>query len=559
MFKHLILPLFFCAAIIFLVALQVSDITGKEPIADKYMRTMQGDNLAWKDPGYNDSHWNRLFPVKHDGNWWLRMPVNTKQITGHEYPLGMMIELQGSYELYVNGHLVGRNGTIGTGETTEVPGKRIGWFLIDSSIMEPQSVISLRISSFHDKVRRHVPRITVGPYFNLARSGLTFSTFILVLAGIFLIVMIYYLFLYFISFRYTHFLLFGMLCFLFLVMLVLEYSKFYFLYAYPLQYYRLEAISIINILISLALCLFLFYRFALKNTWYSISILLVSLLVIWILVDVYDHKNQTLSITGLGFAGIITSYAVYKRLSGAWEILFGIMACLTCYYYYDITLYAGFAILVISMLVSLSRQIKDEKRIKEETLRYANRIELELLKNAIQPHFLVNSLAVLSEFIASQPQKSLPFISALTELFDNLCEISALQLVTVEKEITLCQAYLKIMSYRKDRTYHLQLNGVDLYQSIPPAIFLSVIENGIMHNYFEEQVIVFTIDYAYEVSTKRYIIYSPGKNKLGDIKEGTGLQYIKARLEESFPGKHTLISVPATGGGWHTEIIIKNT
>jgi LytS/YehU family sensor histidine kinase len=164
------------------------------------------------------------------------------------------------------------------------------------------------------------------------------------------------------------------------------------------------------------------------------------------------------------------------------------------------------------------------------------------------------------EFIETQPQKSLPFISALASEFDILNEVSALKLIPVTKELELCESYLEIMSFRKDRDYKLEAVDLDGGEQIPPAVFLTILENGIMHNRFDAHPdVVFRISLERSGDQKLYTISIPGKPKAGSVqqKEGTGLKYVKARLEESYGFRFSILSGASASGGWETKISIK--
>ena len=519
-------------------------------------KTQVGDSSVWSAPGYKDSHWSQQYTNQYHGIWWARTAIT---INNESKRLGVMIETSASYDVFINGHKLGSNGKVGSVKTDELPGQRINYFLLPDTIVKGSTyLLALRLSNFYDRQNQNFLKIIVQDYFSLVRSRLMYTVFIHMLAGIFLIVGIYYFFLYLISFRYPHFLFFGILCFLFFLMIVLEYMKTYYLYPYIFQYFRLFGIAILSTLISIILLTFLFYRFKLNHLLLYTSILLLIVGILWIKESYWDDRTKSISMAGLTLSSFVSLYTVYKKKNGAPEIFYGIIACLSCYYYFDITFYLGSGILVICVLISLSKELLEQKRIKEAAVLRSNRLEIELLKKTLQPHFLINSLSALMEFIETAPQKSLPFISALANEFDILNDVSAHKLILIEKEIELCRSYLKIMSFRKDRDYQLELINIDRKETIPPAVFLTILENGIMHNLFETNPIVFTIQFQKTLENKIYIIHAPGKPKSIHVRERTGLKYIKARLEESYSSFYSFSSGQVLKDGWETKIYIKN-
>jgi LytS/YehU family sensor histidine kinase len=219
--------------------------------------------------------------------------------------------------------------------------------------------------------------------------------------------------------------------------------------------------------------------------------------------------------------------------------------------------YIGFAFLVLFMLISLSIQTREQIRSQQSALLHSRRLEIELLKKNIEPHFLMNSLTSLMEWVERSPSKGIDFINALAAEFSILNNISSQQLIPVDQEIELCRSHLKIMGFRKDTVYRLETININTQEKIPPAVILTIIENGISHNLINNENNVFTITYCREKNNKIYTMFAPGEVKdTGEIMvKGTGIRYIEARLEESFPGKWRLTS-QAVERGWETEITI---
>jgi len=558
MTKRLIIPvlLFMVAAVITTVQLLVKDYA-----YDPYgvsMKIQRGDSAVWSNPAYDDTHWNQMHPIRYKGMWWVRMPIT---INSYSTTKGLMIETSASYDAYVDGRYIGSNGRVGKHKAAEVPGNRIHYFILPAlQYTNEPKLLALRVSNFYERSNPTFIKVRVGDYFSLVRSGLKFAIFIHMLAGVFGIIGIYYFILFIISFRRAHYLLFGILCFLFFLMIGLEYLKTYYLYAYPFQHYRLLGITGLSFLIAVTLFLFLLYRFQVKGRWLYTTGLCIFLLIIWVMESHWDDRTKSISMAGITVASFLSLYTIYKQQKGATEIFYGIIACLSCYYYFDITFYIGFSFLVICVLISLSRELKEERKERAEAVRRSNRLEVELLKKTLQPHFLMNSLSTLMEFIETQPQKSLPFITALASEFDILNEVSALKLIPVTKELELCASYLEIMSFRKDQNYKLEAVNMDGGEEIPPAVFLTILENGIMHNRFDAcPDVVFRISLERCGDQKLYTISIPGKPKAGSLlqKEGTGLKYVKARLEESYGSRFSILSGTSPTGGWETKIGIK--
>ena len=112
------------------------------------------------------------------------------------------------------------------------------------------------------------------------------------------------------------------------------------------------------------------------------------------------------------------------------------------------------------------------------------------------------------------------------------------------------------MRYRKDHEYNLKLININKFKRIPPAIFHTLIENGITHSGLTKKN-NFVLSYSED---SRYCSFKMLNEK--DIREfnisdniGIGIKYIKSRLTESYGNNWTFIS-KQTNEGWLSIITI---
>jgi LytS/YehU family sensor histidine kinase len=87
---------------------------------------------------------------------------------------------------------------------------------------------------------------------------------------------------------------------------------------------------------------------------------------------------------------------------------------------------------------------------------------------------------------------------------------------------------------------------------IPPAIFHTLIENAITHNGYRDDRVTFRLEELREGDLRRYVLTTPATKKDRQA-DGLGLKYVKTRLEEMFPGRWRVESVPL-GSQWTTTI-----
>src|SRR5690606_5193853 len=175
-----------------------------------------------------------------------------------------------------------------------------------------------------------------------------------------------------------------------------------------------------------------------------------------------------------------------------------------------------------------------------------------------QPHFLLNTLTSLIDWVEESPKKGALFIEALAKEFDLFNRIENQTLIPITQEITLCRTHLEIMEYRKEVNYFWKEEGIDPEEKIPPAILHTLLENGITHSLpLEDNSIKFKLIFESTGHYKCYtfLTFAAGVSQPGSKEEGTGLKYIKARLTESYGSKWDFTSEP-TGHGWKNTIKI---
>ena len=69
------------------------------------------------------------------------------------------------------------------------------------------------------------------------------------------------------------------------------------------------------------------------------------------------------------------------------------------------SLFAGFSLVLLGMFYLLSLRIKEQRLAYENTLVQSTRLRLELLKKNIQPHFIMNTLTSIMEWVETSPKK----------------------------------------------------------------------------------------------------------------------------------------------------------
>jgi LytS/YehU family sensor histidine kinase len=259
----------------------------------------------------------------------------------------------------------------------------------------------------------------------------------------------------------------------------------------------------------------------------------------------------------------IVIYGVLKKMNGAKTVLISMLASVYFHYAtnYDSSIHFGFSVILLGMFYILSLRTKEQRLAYENSLVQSTRLKLELLKKSIQPHFLMNTLTSLIDWIEEAPDKGVLFIEALADEFDVLNQVENETLIPIAQEIKLCKSHISIMRFRKEIDYVWEDEGINknIAQLIPPAVIHTLLENSITHclpsneNKMHFKLIAFTTN-----KTQKYTFLTTGKirNQHKNNSDGTGFKYIKARLTESYGNNWTFTS-EAIAKGWKNTITIR--
>ncbi|MFC1564803.1 histidine kinase [candidate division KSB1 bacterium] len=215
------------------------------------------------------------------------------------------------------------------------------------------------------------------------------------------------------------------------------------------------------------------------------------------------------------------------------------------------------------MILAICQRLISEEKNHERIRRKSQRLENEMLKLSIQPHFIMNTLLSIIHLISNKPGKAIKLIQLLADEFRLINKFSSMSMITVEEELQLCRIHLDLMGIRMRTQHEMSTENLDLSEKIPPMIFHTLIENGLTHALNPEESGVFSLSSQNQGSITKYLfrnggskLIEKGTNGNNRISEGLGILYVKARLEESF-GNRWELNYGLKNNLWEVEINIE--
>lgn len=540
----------------------------REPLAGiGEVRVQLGDDPAWARPAHDAATWERVHwsEVGHHQAWWLRTEVTVPQsLLDTGQPLGLYLFAMASAEVYWDGELLGRNGQPAALAEEEVPGTIAAVIPLPTGLDDAPHVLAIRWSSHSAgaRVRTPVDALFIGAY----GSPLRFSRDLylpslvvggaLVLAGALLVGLA-------IRGRDAATAWLAVAVLGALAQLCFETSRAFLSYPYPLHSLRLASIGAAAGITGLSLLGFAFARFGGgRRSWPWLAVHGAIVFGTLALLRLGD-ENAFLSYALAAVGGCLVTGMAWRRGEPAAGpaltafLAFGLLLYLTEGGFLDLAFYFGLTAFLLFFLVEHVRAFFRSRSERERAELKAARLELELAKRHLQPHFLLNTLATLGELIETDPPLAARLIDLLGEEFRVLNALSQNRTVSLEEELALCHAHLAVMSLRFETPLTLDVEGDTDRRTIavPPVVLHTLIENALTHNRFGPGGAHFMVSITTGADGHEIVLAAPRGEATVRTGSGLGGEYIRARLEEAF-GSRARMSEEATAAAWITRLAL---
>ena len=123
--------------------------------------------------------------------------------------------------------------------------------------------------------------------------------------------------------------------------------------------------------------------------------------------------------------------------------------------------------------------------VQQKLIAKSANAQFESLKNQLDPHFLFNSLNVLSSLIDENPSQAQRFTASMSKIYRYVLEQKDKELVTVEEELNFAKTYCDLLKTRFEDSvsFDFKVNEKDLKFYVVPLSLQLLLENCIKHNF----------------------------------------------------------------------------
>ena len=121
--------------------------------------------------------------------------------------------------------------------------------------------------------------------------------------------------------------------------------------------------------------------------------------------------------------------------------------------------------------------------VEQKIIAKSANAQFESLKNQLDPHFLFNSLNVLSSLIDENPNLAQRFTSSMSKIYRYVLEQKDKELVTVEEELDFAKTYCELLKTRFEDSVNFEVEVKDKKGFVVPLSLQLLLENCIKHNF----------------------------------------------------------------------------
>ncbi|SNR42213.1 Sensor histidine kinase, LytS/YehU family [Maribacter sedimenticola] len=193
-------------------------------------------------------------------------------------------------------------------------------------------------------------------------------------------------------------------------------------------------------------------------------------------------------------------------------------------------------ILVITLIVSLFlhafyfyKALQDTKVKEQKIIAGSASAKFDALKNQLDPHFLFNSLNVLTSLIEEDPDQAQKFTTSLSKVYRYVLEQKSKNLISVDEELKFARTYVRLLKMRFEDSiiFEIPEKALNPEAKIVPLSLQLLLENAVKHNIVTSAKPLHIK--IYEEGNYLYVSNNLQEKQVVKKSSGVGLQNIRQR------------------------------
>lgn len=152
--------------------------------------------------------------------------------------------------------------------------------------------------------------------------------------------------------------------------------------------------------------------------------------------------------------------------------------------YYYVSFLISVVVTAVFYAVYYYRNRQETKVTEQKIIAGTASAKFDALKNQLDPHFLFNSLNVLTGLIEENPEAATRFTTSLSKVYRYVLEQKTKELVTLEEELKFAEIYMSLLSVRFEDSivFSLPTHLNNPHAKVVPLSLQLLLENAVKHN-----------------------------------------------------------------------------
>ncbi|MBT8243775.1 MAG: histidine kinase [Winogradskyella sp.] len=151
---------------------------------------------------------------------------------------------------------------------------------------------------------------------------------------------------------------------------------------------------------------------------------------------------------------------------------------------YSFALWITLTIILGFYVIYFYNRYQKTKIKEQKVIAGAASAKFDALKNQLDPHFLFNSLNVLTSLIEENPKSAQKFTTSLSKVYRYVLEQKSKDLVTVDEELKFAKTYMTLLKMRFEDSiiFEIPEKASNPESRVVPLSLQLLLENAVKHN-----------------------------------------------------------------------------
>ena len=151
---------------------------------------------------------------------------------------------------------------------------------------------------------------------------------------------------------------------------------------------------------------------------------------------------------------------------------------------YQFGLWITLTIVIIFHIIYFYNKYQQNRIKEQKVIAGTASAKFDALKNQLDPHFLFNSLNVLTSLIEENPDNAQKFTTSLSKVYRYVLEQKDKELVTVDEELQFAKTYMSLLKMRFEDSivFDMPEKVSNPESKVVPLSLQLLLENAVKHN-----------------------------------------------------------------------------